>query len=83
MVLKAFAILDTKANAFMPPFFMPAVGMATRAFGDLARDKDSQVAKHPGDYRLAEIGTFDDNNGELVSIGGPRFLGFATDFMEA
>lgn len=78
---KAFAILDIKADAYMAPFFFSTVGQAVRAFKDLANDKSTSVARHPGDYKLLQIGTFDDCNGHLDGIE-PVSLGFATDYVE-
>lgn len=82
MILKAFAILDTKANAFLQPFFMPATGMATRAFADMVNNKELPMYRHADDYRLAEIGTFNDSNGHLETTAEPNFIGSGTDFKE-
>jgi len=51
---------DVKAEAYMPPFFAPTVGMAHRMFEDACKDENSQFSKHPEDFRLFEIGTWDD-----------------------
>lgn len=67
MHLKAFSVYDTKAEAYLPPFFLPTVGMALRAFKDCATSKDHQFGKNPDDYVLYEIGHFDDHTGQLVA----------------
>lgn len=66
MHLKAFSVYDMKAEAYLPPFFLPTVGMALRAFKDCAQSKDHQFGKNPEDYVLYEIGFFDDHSGILV-----------------
>lgn len=80
MKMKVFAILDTKANAYGTPFFVQSVGLAIRAFSDLVHDERSTVARHPDDFRLYELGTFDDATGKLESTP-PVPLGFATEFL--
>lgn len=71
---KIFSIFDSKAKVFGVPFFMPSVGMAIRAFGDLVNERGSLVNKHPEDFTLFEIGKYDDNLGlveevPVVSLG--------------
>lgn len=84
MKLTGFSIYDTKAEAFMPPFFMPSIGLGVRAFGDVLRDHGSPLSKHPRDYELFKIGEFDDSTGS-VSAGGivtPILLATGTQALE-
>lgn len=74
MKTRVFAIRDEKAEAFMAPFVMPAVGLALRAFSDLVNDAGSSVGKHPSDYQLYQIGEFDDSSGLLVASNTPVLL---------
>lgn len=83
MTLKVFSILDTVANAFNAPFFFPTVGQAVRAFKDLANDPNTAVSRHPADYALYELGTFEDSNGRLVALDVPNRLGRATDYLDS
>lgn len=83
MKLKVFSILDTKADIFHAPFFFSAVGLAVRAFKDLANDKHSSVSRHPDDFRLFEIGTFDDTTGRFENLAEVNALGWAKDYVEA
>lgn len=57
MMQKIFTIYDSKAHAYLPPFFLPEAGMAVRVFSDCVNDKSHQFSKHPGDYTLFQIGT--------------------------
>lgn len=82
MILKAFAIYDVKGEVYNTPFFFGANGQAIRAFKDLANDKQTTVGRHPGDFKLMVIGTFDDNSGELVASDEVVSLGFATDYID-
>lgn len=65
MKLKIFCIHDVKAEAFLPPFFLPTVGMATRTFKDCCNNDQHQFGANPTDYTLFELGEFDDNNGTI------------------
>lgn len=57
-----FTVYDQKAEAFLPPFFVPSVGLATRAFTDCINSKDHQFGKHPADYTLFNLGTWNDDD---------------------
>lgn len=73
MMHKVFTIHDEKAKAFLPPFFLPNEGMAIRTFGDCVNSDSHQFGVHPEDYRLFQIGVFDDESGELDSFA-PRII---------
>lgn len=63
--MKIFSLFDSKAAAFMQPFFAQSAGAAQRALIDLARDSREMVARHPADFTLIEIGWFDDQTGTI------------------
>lgn len=64
MKLKLFAIYDTKAEAYMTPFYLATKGMALRVFADCCNDPDHNFGKNPEDYVLFELGEFDANTGK-------------------
>lgn len=67
MVSHIFGIWDKKAEAFVnQPFFTMTKGLAIRAFADLAKDKGTDIGKHPEDYSLSHLGTFNHDNGTLT-----------------
>lgn len=80
MILKVFSIYDIKAELFNTPFFMGTNGEAIRAFKDLVNNPDSTPGRHPEDYRLMCIGSFDNASGSF-SDEGPASLGFGTDYV--
>lgn len=55
-----FAIYDSKANAYLPPFFLPTVAMAVRVFSDCVNSDSHQFGLHPQDYTLFHLGIWDD-----------------------
>lgn len=66
MVLNVYSVYDLKAKAFLSPFFLPQDAMAVRALIDAVSDSTHQFAKHPEDYQLFKLGSFDDALGVLT-----------------
>lgn len=66
MLLKIFSVFDSKAEAYLPPFYVASKGAALRSFSDAASDPTHNFCKHSGDFTLFEIGTFDDGDGLIV-----------------
>jgi len=75
-----FTIYDEKADVFMPPFFVPAVGLATRAFSDCINSETHAFGKHPSDYTLFQIGEFDDSVAEITNCE-KKSLGNGVEFV--
>lgn len=71
MILRVFAIYDSKAEAFLQPFFMRQKGEAIRAFSDSVNDVKSNFNKYPEDFTLFEFGVFNDDSGvfEMLPTG--------------
>lgn len=80
MLLKIYSIRDNGAEAYMPPFFMHANGLATRAFADMANDPSHPIGQHPEDYALFEIGLFDDSNAQITMLEQANPLGVAIEY---
>jgi len=57
---------DTAVNAFGKPFFCPSAPAALRALRDEANSKNnSDLALHPEDFLVFELGLFDDSTGRF------------------
>lgn len=65
MKMKVFSIFDAAARAYLPPFVLPEVGMAERAFRDCVGSSDHQFGKHPEDYTLYQVAFFEDSTGKF------------------
>ncbi len=76
-----YTVYDEKAEAFLPPFFVPAHGLALRAFKDCVNSPDHQFGKHPADYTLFYLGDWDDVTCEF-DIGARKSLGNGVEFRE-
>lgn len=83
MILKIFTIYDSKAEAYLQPFFMKSVGEAMRAFEDAVNDDKHQFAKHIEDYTLFEVGVFDDANAEIVTLSTPKPLAKGIELLKS
>lgn len=59
----AFSLLDTKTGIHHPPFYVAHIGIAIRTVKDVASDLGTSIGRHPADYMLVRLGTFDDANG--------------------
>lgn len=81
MKQKIFSVYDSKAEAFATPFFMPTLGMATRAFADECSNPQSSLRKHAEDYTLFELGEFDDVSGKMDLLATPKSIGLAVEFL--
>ncbi|AXL14758.1 nonstructural protein [Microviridae sp.] len=66
MIHKIYTIYDSKAEAYLPPFFMHQQGMALRTFTDCVNDPNHAFGKHPEDYTLFNAGIFDDDLGTIT-----------------
>lgn len=68
------SVYDSKAEGFLPPFFMRNAAMAVRAFEAMCRDQGSDFARFPEDYALLELGWFSDVNASFIIHPTPRSL---------
>lgn len=76
-----FTVHDVKAGTYLPPFFVPARGLATRAFTDCINSKEHQFGKHPHDYTLFYLGEFDEETAEFALVP-PQSMGNGVEFIE-
>lgn len=65
MRLNFYSIYDVASQAYMRPFLMQSDGQALRTFTDIATDKEHEIGKHPEDYSLHRVGTFDERKGKI------------------
>lgn len=77
------AVKDLAAQAFGQPFFVSSTGLALRSFRDEVnrRADDNQMSRHPEDFELYCIGTYDDESG-AVAPRGPELVARAKDLVD-
>lgn len=81
MKLLAYSVYDEKSECFGHPFFVSAIGIATRYLVEWTRNPDSMMAKHPEDFTLYQVGTWNDSEAKMESLATPKFIAKATDSM--
>lgn len=82
-MLKIFSVYDSKAEAFVQPFFSPATGTAIRSFATACNDENTDIHRYAGDYTLFEIGEFDPSTGKITPLEAHLNLGLAAAFIKA
>ncbi|WNK13105.1 MAG: nonstructural protein [Microvirus sp.] len=82
MKTQIFCIYDSKAAAFLQPFFSATMFTGQRAFTDAVNDKSTLFNKHPEDYTLWHVGGFDDETGILTPEAQPQNLGLANQYLK-
>ena len=75
------SVRDVKAGVFSQPFYAPTLQHGIRSFLDAAsRDADdNMMRKHPEDFQLYHLGSFDDCVGGFESIGTPQLVSSASE----
>jgi hypothetical protein len=76
------SIYDKAVETYSKPITMRARGEAIRTLQDeIANQQQSPIAQHPEDYALFELGTFDDNTGEIEQHASPINLANAHELV--
>lgn len=70
----AYSVYDEKAKAYNIPFFYPQNDLAIRAIKDSLRNPNSVISRHPEDFAVYVIGTYNDLDGKLESFAQPELL---------
>lgn len=79
-IVTEFAVYDKLAEMFMQPFRSANKLKALQGFKDVANDPKSNINKHPEDYQLFEIGTFNEETAERTNE--LKLLATASDLIE-
>jgi hypothetical protein len=74
MVLNAFSIRDSKAEAFNTPFFQKTKGEAIRSFESAVNDGKTQLNQYPEDFDLYHVGEWDDATGKIKPLDTPNHV---------
>lgn len=74
MITNMYSVFDSKAGAFLQPFFLPSDGVAIRAMQDCTSDPSHMFHRHAEDYALFRLGSFDDQAGKFEILPAPLHL---------
>lgn len=80
-VLEVFSFYDSAVEAYMPPFYMKSKGEALRVFSDLVNDKSHGFSKHPEDFTLFHLGSWNDSDAFYQPLLTPVSLGKAIEYV--
>lgn len=77
-----FSIKDRAVDGFGDLFVQPSTQHATRFFADLVNDTTptSMIAKHPDDFDLYSLGTYDEASG-LIKASNPVLVSRGKDLI--
>lgn len=78
MVHKLYALKDTKSSFFNLPWSYMSEPEAVRNMHRLVNDPQTMVHAYPEDYDLYEIGTYDQQTGQICPLETPRHIVKAT-----
>lgn len=76
MMLHVFVLRDIKADVFGSPVFVASVGGFIRDLQDQVNspNSDSMLYKHPADFHLMKLGSFDNVKGSFDLLPLPDFV---------
>lgn len=80
MLLKMFSVYDSKVGAYMKPFYLRSAAEAIREMTDAIVEPKCVFYKHPEDYCLFEVGTFDELTGDFNIYEARVSLGSLIEF---
>jgi len=79
---KVFSVFDTKAQAFLQPFFANTEGIAVRQFTAAAQDAGHDFHRFSEDYALFSLGEFDEEKGRFIQTSTPEAVVTASAIKE-
>jgi len=82
MIQHIFTVYDSKAAAYLQPFFSQTKGTAIRNFSDAVNDAQHHFSRHAEDYTLFELGHFDDQDAKFHLHETPESIGVAIEFLQ-
>lgn len=80
MNLEIFSVYDSKAETYMAPWTATNKATAIRAFSDQCNNPDSSFSRHPHDYALMHLGSWDDQTARYETLEVPTNMGLAHEF---
>ncbi len=82
MKLLAFSIYDEKSECFGHPLFFSAVGLAARLFQEWCNNPEIPPGKNPEDFKLYQIGSWNNATAKFETDNVPIFIGNGTDYVK-
>lgn len=77
--ISMFTVYDSKVEAYLPPFYTRSIGEALRSWEEAVNDPNTAFAKHPADFTLFHIGTFEDSTAQMELFDAKRAISNALE----
>lgn len=77
---RIYSVHDSKAKAYLNPFYARTSGEAIRAFQTECKNNQSPFSQYPADFTLYELGEFCENTASLITHANPIHLSNAAEF---
>ena len=82
MVYGVYSVYDKAIGAYGRPMFLQSDGQCLRSFIDEVNNPESGMHKHPEDYSLFKLGSWDDESAIFVAEEAPRCLARAHELLK-
>ncbi|AXH77062.1 MAG: nonstructural protein [Microviridae sp.] len=84
MQLMIVALKDRAADLFGKPFYVRTTAEAVRSLTDEANNAESTINKHPEDYDLFLLGSYDEDTGRIEQdVSHPSLIVRAQDLIRS
>jgi len=85
MVKTIVVLKDTAAQVFSQPMFVPTTAVAVRSLREEMSNPNatSDVARHPDDFELYNIGTYSEDDASLAPLSEPQLIVRCKDLRDA
>lgn len=80
--MNIFTVYDTKAEAYLTPFYLKTKGLAVREITTCVNNPEHQFAKYPHDYVLFHLGTYDEDTATHHLNKAPMSMGVCVEYQE-
>lgn len=78
---RVYAIFDIKAKKYNLPFYQSTHEVAMRSFADACRNPKDIIVKHPEDFQLFYLCSYNEHLGCFTSEITPTYLASALDYI--
>ena len=83
MLMKIFGIYDTGVSTWKPPMFCRSKGEILRWWTEIVNNRETEIAKHPMDFVLFELGSWDDDKCKFSLLSTHVSVGIAIEYLKA
>lgn len=78
---RLFTVKDQVSNTYIKPFALPTKRDAIDGFRRVVNEEESPYNKHPQDYFLYELGSFDERTGKIEILPESIMIAPAVDLL--